>query len=103
MLQNDIIERAVSSWTSNIVIVRKSDGSSRFCIDYRRLNEMTCKDEYPLPRKDTCLNSLREYGYFSTPDLRAGYCQTEIDPRDRNKTAFVSRQGTFRFKVFSFG
>src|SRR5208282_937541 len=75
----------------------------RFCVDYRKLNDLTYKDSYPLPRIDTCLQSLGGARFFSTLDLRAGYWQTEIDSRDRDKTAFVTRRGTFRFKVLSFG
>ena len=59
----------------------------RLCIDYRKLNSLTVKDKFPLPKIDTCL----------------GYWQTEIDERDRDKTAFVTRKGQWRFKVFSFG
>jgi hypothetical protein len=103
MLRNDVIEPAASPWTSNVVLVRKPDGSLRFCIDYRRLNLLTYKDNYPLPRIDTCLQSFGGCKFFSTLDLRAGYWQTVIDPRDRDKTAFVTRRGTFRFKVLSFG
>lgn len=103
MLQNDIIELAASPWTSNIVLICKKDGSLRFCVDYRQLNQLTYKDGYPLPNIETCLQSLGGSRYFSSLDLRAGYWQTVIDPVDRDKTAFVTRKGTFRFKVLSFG
>jgi len=103
MLKNDVVEPAASPWSSNVVLVRKQDGGLRFCIDYRRLNEVTYKDSYPLPRTDSCLQSLGGSHYFSTLDLRSGYWQTALDPRDRDKTAFVTRKGTFRFKVLSFG
>jgi hypothetical protein len=103
MLANDIIEPAASAWASNVVLIQKKDGSLRFCVDYRKLNDLTYKDSYPLPRIDSCLHSLGGSKYFSTLDLRAGYWQTLIDPRDRDKTAFVTRRGVFRFKVLSFG
>ena len=103
MLQHDIVEPAASPWCSNIVLIRKSDGGLRFCVDYRQLNELTYKDTYPLPRIDMCLNALGGSKLFSTLDLRAGYWQTLIDERDRYKTCFVTRKGTYRFKVLSFG
>ena len=103
MLANDVIEPAISPWSSNVVLVKKKDGTMRFCVDYRRLNEITRKDSYPLPRIEDCLSSLGGACYFSTLDLRAGYWQTEMDSKDADKTAFVTRRGVFRFKVLSFG
>ena len=103
MLAHDIIEPAASPWASNVVLIRKKDGAMRFCVDYRRLNTLTRKDSYPLPRIEDCLSSLGGACYFSTLDLRAGYWQTEMDERDSDKTAFVTRRGIFKFKVLSFG
>ena len=103
MLRHDIIEPAASPWCSNVVLIRKADGGLRFCIDYRQLNELTYKDAYPLPKIDMCLSALGGSQFFSTIDLRAGYWQTSIDERDRDNTCFVTRRGTFRFKVLSFG
>jgi len=103
MLRHDIVEPAASPWCSNVVLIRKADGGLRFCIDYRQLNELTYKDTYPLPRIDMCLSALGGSRFLSTLDLRAGYWQTMIDERDRDKTCFVTRRGTYRFKVLSFG
>jgi len=103
MLANDIIEPTASPWASNVVIIRKQDGNVRFCVDYRRLNDVTRKDSYPLPRIEDCLSALGGACYFSTLDLRAGYWQTAMDEKDADKTAFVTRRGVFRFKVLSFG
>ena len=72
-------------------------------IDYRKLNSLTVKDKFPLPKIDTCLDTLNGCEFFSTCDLRWGYWQTEIDERDRDKTAYVTRKGQWRFKVLSFG
>jgi hypothetical protein len=58
MLEADVIEPAVFPWASNVVLVRKKNNSLRFCIDYRRLNSITTKDSYPLPRVEDCLRSL---------------------------------------------
>jgi len=78
---------------SNVVMVRKQDGSMHLCIDYRKLNSLTVKDKFPLPKIDTCLDTLNGCEFFSTCDLRWGYWQTEIDERDCDKAAFVTRKG----------
>ena len=103
MLSAKVIEPAQSAWSSNVLLVRKKDGSMRFCVDYRKLNNTTIKDSYPLPRIDSCLESLGGSYYFSTLDLRTGYWQTELQPEDADKTAFVTRSGQYRFTVLSMG
>lgn len=104
MLKNDVIEPVRdSAWASNVVLVRKRDGSLRFCVDYRRLNSLTQKDSFPLPRIDSCLDSLGGSTYFSTLDLRQGYFQLPMAPKDKQKTAFITRRGIWAFKVMSFG
>jgi Reverse transcriptase (RNA-dependent DNA polymerase) len=103
MLQQNDIEPASSHRCSNVVLVRKKDNSLRVAIDYRRLNNVTRKDSYPLPRIDSCLDALNGSSWFSTLDLRAGYWQVRQDPKDADKTAFITRKGCYRFKVLSFG
>ena len=103
LLAAKVIEPAFSPWASNVLLVRKKDGPMRFCVDYRKLNQATIKDSYPLPRISSCLESLGGSCFFSTLDLRAGYFQTEIDPKDADKTAFVTRSGQYRFTVLSMG
>ena len=103
MLQKDVIQKSTSPWASGIVMVEKKDGSKRFCIDYRRLNDVTIKDAYPLPRIDQSLDQLSGAELFSCLDLNSGYWQVEVEECDRAKTAFASKQGLFKFKVMPFG
>jgi len=103
MQAQGIIEPSQSKWASNIVVVQKKDGSIRFCVDYRKLNNLTRKDAYPLPRIDTCLDTLSGAVWYSTFDLRSGFHQVSVHPRDRNKTTFVCHRGTFRFPRMPFG
>ena len=103
MLQNEIITPSASPWSSPIILVRKKDGSYRFCVHYRALNGITIKDAFPLPRVDETLDSLGGAQYFATLDLASGYWQVESDPSDRPKTAFSTPHGHFEFTVMPFG
>ena len=73
MLDRGVIELCQSSWASPVVMVTKKDGTTRFCVDYRKLNDIMKKDAYPLPRIDDTLDVLRGSTYFSTLDLYPGY------------------------------
>ncbi|GBM04785.1 Transposon Ty3-G Gag-Pol polyprotein [Araneus ventricosus] len=103
MVDNEIIEKSSGPWTSPIVLVKKKDGSTRFCVDYRKLNEITKIDSYPLPRIDNILDALNGSQWFTTRDLKSGYWQVEIRPEDREKTALTTGQGLWQFKVMPFG
>lgn len=103
MQAQGVIEPCQSDWASNIVIVKKKDKSIRFCVDYRHLNSLTQKDAYPLPRIDTCLDTLSGAAWYSTFDLRSGFHQVPVNPRDINKTAFICHRGSYRFPRMPFG
>ena len=103
MLFEDVIEKSNGPWSSPIVLIKKKDGSRRFCIDYRKLNCVTKKDAHPLPRIDDTLDVLQGAKLFSTLNLTSGYWQVEVDKNDREKTAFVTPFGLHQFKVMPFG
>ena len=103
MLEKGIIEPSNSPWSSPIVLVTKKDGSARFCVDYRRLNDVTVKDAYPIPRVDDCFDALSGSKWFSCMDLCSGFWQIEMDGEDKMKTAFSTNQGLFHFRVMPFG
>ena len=103
MLAKDVIHRSTSPWASPIVLLKKKDGTTRFCVDYRKLNEVSRKYAYPLPRIDATLDTLVGSRWFSTLDLLSGYWQVEVAERDQPKTAFCTTEGLFEFKVMPFG
>ena len=75
----------------------------KFCVDYRRLNEKTIKDAYPLPKISACLDALGGAQYFSTFYIRSGYQQVLMEPADARKTAFVTRGGLYEYRLMPFG
>ena len=95
MLEIGAIWKSNSPWASAVVLVRKKDGSLRFCIDLRKLNARTVKDAYSLPRIEDSLDSLNGSCIFTSIDLKAGYWQVEMDPESIPLTAFTV--GPLRF------
>ena len=103
MLTREVIELSSSPWTSPVVLVKKKDGTTRFCVDYRKLNQATVKDSYPLPRIDNSLDALAGARWFSTLDLSSGYWQVEMEESDKQKAAFTTGAGLYQFTVMPFG
>ena len=85
----------MSPWGTPVLFVKKKDGTLRLCIDYRKLNKVTVKNKYPLPRIDDLFDQLRGAKVFSKIDLRTGYHQLWIRESDVPKTAFRSRYGHY--------
>ncbi|KAJ9519236.1 hypothetical protein QJQ45_017895, partial [Haematococcus lacustris] len=103
LLAEGMIEPSSSPFAAPILFVKKKSGELRMCLDYRQLNKITIRDQYPLPRIDDLFDKLSGCTVFSSLDLQAGYNQIRITPEDVPKTAFRTPDGHYQFKVLSFG
>ena len=103
MLDLEIIEPSKSPYSSPVVLVRKKDGSCRFCIDFRGLNKITVFDTEPIPNVEDLFVRLAHSRFFTKIDLAKGYWQILVLPEDRPKTAFATHQGLFQFIRMPFG
>src|SRR2546421_2460059 len=102
MLKKRIIRKSKSPWSLPVVFVLKKGGEIRFCIDYRKLNKVTKKDNHPLPRIDEMLDKFEGSQWFSSIDLASAYWQVEMDEKDIEKMAFITSEGLYEFLVMPF-
>ncbi|KAL0159094.1 hypothetical protein M9458_047170, partial [Cirrhinus mrigala] len=103
MLKLGVIEPSRSPWSSPIVMVPKPDDTLRFCNDFRRLNEVSEFDSYPMPRVDELLDRLGRARYISTLDLTKGYWQVPLTPSAKLKTVFSTPSGHWQYRTLPFG
>ena len=102
-LKLGLIRISQSPWSSPVLMIRKPDGGIRFCIDYRKLNSVTVKDSYPLPRIDDLLDVLGGAMYFSSMDIASGYWNVPMHEESIPKTAFACKFGLYEWLVMPFG
>ena len=103
MLELGVIEKSTSPWSSPILLVPKSDGTYRFCIDFRKLNGKCVKDPVPMPRMDDVFSQIGNASVFSALDLRSGFWQVPMAPRARKYTAFTVGNQHYQFTKMAFG
>ena len=103
MLAMGVIEESCAAYASPVVMVKKPDGSTRVCIDYRKLNSVTIFDPEPMPTAEEIFAKLAEDQYFSKFDLSKGYWQVPVREEDRDVTTFICHRGLFRSRIMPFG
>lgn len=103
MLAQGLIQPSISSFSSPVLLVKKKDGSYRFCVDFRQLNAITAKSKFPVLVFDQLMDELTHASWFSNLDLRAGFHQILLHPGEEHKTAFQTHLGQYEFRVMAFG
>lgn len=104
MISEGVVEESASPWSSPVVMVRKRDGSYRFCVDFRKVNAITERDAYPLPYISSILDKLRDARYLTTIYIKAAYWQIPMKEESKQYTAFVvPHRGLYQFRRMPFG
>ena len=103
LLSKGFIRPSISPWEAPVLFVKRKDGSLQLCIDYRQLNRVTIRNQYPLPRIDELFDQLQGSRVYSKIDLRSGYHQLRVQESDVPKTTFRTRYGHYEFLVMPFG
>ena len=103
MYQHDVIRPSNSSWASPILLVQKKNGKMRFCVDYCKLNKVSIKDAYPLPRMDDIFSVLGKASYYTTIDLTDAFWSIRVREEDIPKTVFIIKYGLWEFISMPFG
>ena len=103
MLENDIIEESQSNWSSPCILVPKHDGGFQFCTDFRKVNDKTKSDSFPIPRITDCIDQIGNAKFVSTFDMLKGYWQVPLTQRALEISAFVTPSGLYQYKVMPFG
>lgn len=103
MLEHDIIRPSNSDWSSPCVLVPKSDGSTRFCTDYRKVNAVTRTDVFPIPRIDDCIDKVGQAKFLTKIDLLKGYWCVPLTERAKSISAFATPSGLYQYEVLPFG
>ena len=103
LIEHDLIEQSHSAWSSPCVLVRKESGGWRMCTDYRKINQVTRGDSYPIPRIDECIDCVGKAKYITKIDLLKGYYGVPMTERAKEMSAFITHRGLFQYKVMPFG
>lgn len=103
MLAEGLTTPSMSRFASPVLLVKKKDGSWRFCANYRNLSDITVKNKFPMPIVDELLDELARTAYFSKVDLRSRYHQIRMMEQDEYMTTFKTHNGHYQFKVIPFG
>lgn len=103
LLQSDIIRPNKSPYASPIVLVRKKNGELRLCVDYREINKITEKDNFPAPIVDNYIDQLKDTRYFTSLDMKSGFYHIKMAEDSIKYTSFVTPLGQFEFLRMPFG